>query len=86
LYFDGYIDGVDLQAVEYKNDKRQVMFFVATVGAGSVRDGVPYKQRWADEHLNVTTRDIPRLDLVLQYFSRSLKVEKIVKTDNTTSC
>jgi hypothetical protein len=69
------VDGVDLQATGYKYNKRRVLFFVATVDAGSVRDGVLYKQRWADEHLNVTTRDIPHPDLVSQYFSRSAKVD-----------
>jgi hypothetical protein len=69
------VDGVDLQAIGYKYNKRRVLFFVAIVGAGSVHDGVPYKQRWADEHLNVATRDIPRPDLVSQYSSRSPKVD-----------
>jgi hypothetical protein len=69
------VDGVDLQAIGYKYNKRRVLFFVATVGAGSVRGGVPYTQRWANEYMNVTTRDIPRPDLVSLYFSRSPKVD-----------
>jgi hypothetical protein len=68
-------DGVDLQAIGYEYNKRRVMFFVGIVGAGSVRDDVSVKQRWADDHPNVTTRDISRPELVSQYFSRNPKVD-----------
>ena len=54
------VDGVELMAVGYKYNRRKVLCFVATIGAGVTVDGEPYLQRWADEHGNVVTREIPR--------------------------
>eukprot|EP00873_Tetraselmis_striata_P006958 jgi/Tetstr1/427222/TSEL_017410.t1 len=65
------VEGVGLMAIGYKYNRRRVLFFLATEGAGGVHDGEPYVQCWADDLNNITTRHIPRPDVVSQYFTRS---------------
>ena len=69
------VDGVELLAIGYKYNKRKVLFFVATVGSGATTEGTPYIQRWADEHGNVLTRNIPRPAIVSTYFGISPRVD-----------
>eukprot|EP00873_Tetraselmis_striata_P028533 jgi/Tetstr1/448797/TSEL_036031.t1 len=69
------VEGVGLMAIGYKYNRRRVLFFLATEGAGGVHDGEPYVQRWADDLNNITTRHIPRPDVVSQYFARSPRVD-----------
>ena len=68
--------GRDLIAIGYKyNRKKKVLFFVRTPGAGSVdENGERYVQRWADDHGNIITRDIPRLAVLSKYFEVSPRV------------
>ena len=68
------VDGEDLVAVGYKYNRRKVLFFVATAGVADITDGEPYIQRWADEHMNLYTREVARPALISRYFKDSPKV------------
>ena len=59
--------GQDLVSIGYKYNRKKVLFFVATPGAGDIEDGQPYVQRWADEYNNIMTRDIPRPAVLSKY-------------------
>eukprot|EP00873_Tetraselmis_striata_P046182 jgi/Tetstr1/466446/TSEL_010974.t1 len=69
------MDGVDLVAVGYKHNKK-VIHFLATKGAAPTLDGDdPYKQRWLDEHGNLSYRDISCPKLCSNYFAAAPKVD-----------
>ena len=75
LVMEATVDNVKLVAIGYKYNRRKVLFFVATRGAGLTTPGVPYTQRWADEHGNMCVRDIPRPTIVSDYFDVSNRVD-----------
>lgn len=75
LVLTANVDGQDLVAVGYKYNRRKVLFFVSTAGVADITDGEPYVQRWADEHMNLCTREVPRPALISRYFSDSPKVD-----------
>jgi hypothetical protein len=52
------VEGVQLVAKGYKYNRRKVLFFISTLGAGGMADGNPYIQRWADDNDNIVTRAI----------------------------
>lgn len=61
-------DGVDLLAIGYKYNKRKVLCFLATKGAGHMGAGTPYVQRWKDDNNNTQTRYIARPEIIAKYF------------------
>jgi hypothetical protein len=69
------VEGVQLGATCYKYNRRKVLFFISTFGAGGMADGNPYIQRWADDNGNIVTRDISRPHVVSNYFERSPRVD-----------
>jgi hypothetical protein len=70
------VEGVQLVATCYLYNRRKVLCFISTVGAGGVADGNPYIQRWADDNGNIVTRAISRPHVVSNYFERSPRVDK----------
>jgi hypothetical protein len=70
------VDDVKLVAIGYKYNRRKVLFFVATSGVADILNGDPYVQRWADDHGNLCTRNVPRPVLISRYFKDSPKVDK----------
>ena len=75
LVMTANVAGQDLVAIGYKYNRRKVLFFVVTAGVADITDGEPYVQRWADEHMNLCTREVPRPALISRYFSDSPKVD-----------
>ena len=69
------VEGVQLVATGYKYNRRKVLFFISTVGAGGMADGNPYIQRRADDNGNIVTRAISRPHVVSNYFERSPRVD-----------
>jgi hypothetical protein len=69
------VNGQDLMAVGYKYNRRKVLFFVATRGAGVTTDGQPYLQRFPDAHGNLVVREVPRPAVVSKYFEVSPRVD-----------
>ena len=60
---------VDLVAIGYKYNKKRVLLFVTTKGAGSTKSGEPYKAKYNDAYGNVLHRDVPRPIVLNRYFS-----------------
>lgn len=78
IVLEGTVDGVQLLAIGYKYNRRKVLCFVATKGAGVTTNAQPYLQslqRWADIHGNVITKEIPRPAIISEYFSVSPKID-----------
>jgi hypothetical protein len=69
------VNGQNLLAVGYKYNRRKVLFFVATMGAGVTTNGAPYLQRFPDAHGNLVIREVPRPDVVSKYFEASPRVD-----------
>ena len=69
------VDSVDLVAIGYKYNRRKVLFFIATSGVADILNGDSYVQRWADDHGNLCTRNVPRPTLISRYFKDSPKVD-----------
>jgi hypothetical protein len=65
----------DLLAVGYKYNKRRVLCFLATTGAGHTEPGDPYEARWKDENGNTNSRDIPRPEVCSKYFNFSNSID-----------
>ena len=64
----GCYDGVELVATGYKYNKKAILFFISTTGAGSTVDGKPYEMKFADENGNIHIRLVPRPELVSFFF------------------
>jgi hypothetical protein len=75
LVLEATYQGVDLLAIGYKYNRRKVLFFVATRGAGTTTPGEPYVQRWADDHGNLCVREISRPAILSEYFAASNAVD-----------
>jgi len=66
---------VNLVCVGYKYNKKKVLTFVMTKGAGSTRMGEPYKARYPDKYGNVCCRHVSRPEIVSNYFKFSNVVD-----------
>jgi len=62
---------VDLICIGYKYNKKKVLTFVMTRGAGSSKNGEPYEARFPDKYGNVCVRHVARPDIVSNYFKFS---------------
>ena len=71
IVLESKIKGVDLLAIGYKYNKKKVLFFIATKGAGHTEPGEPYVAKWKDKNLNTLTREVPRPEIVSKYFQKS---------------
>ena len=67
--------GVKLVALGYKYNKRKVLCFITTEGAGNTMNGNPYIQRWPDEHGNLHMREVARPAVVSEYFEASPRID-----------
>ena len=63
--------GVPLMAIGYKYNKKKVLTFVGTRGAGSTNQGEPYEARFPDKYGNVCVRHVARPSIVSHYFNYS---------------
>jgi len=77
LVLTANVEGVDLVAIGYKYNRRKVLFFISTSGVANILNGEPYVQRWADDHGNLCTRNVPRPALISRYFKDPPKVDKV---------
>ena len=69
-------ENVDLVAIGYKYNKKKVLTFVTTKGAGSTCKGEPYKAKFNDAYGNVLERHIGRPSLLNTYFIESNEVDR----------
>lgn len=67
--------GTSLVAIGYKYNKKSVLYFVSTPGAGTTEDGEPYEMKWADEHGNINVRHVPRPEVISHFFQHSNSVD-----------
>ena len=64
-------EGIDLVCVGYKYNKKTVLTFVFTKGAGSTAPGESYEARFPDKYGNVCVRHVSRPALMAYYFKYS---------------
>ena len=64
-------EGVDLVSLGYKYNKKKVLTFVYSKGAGSSAAGKPYEARFPDKYGNVCIRHVARPQVVSTYFEFS---------------
>jgi len=69
------VDEVDLVSIGYKYNKKKLLTFVMTKGAGSTRPGEPYVARFPDSFGNVCIRHIARPAVISHFFDASNKVD-----------
>ena len=62
-------DNVPLIAVGYKYNKKKVLHFIMTEGAGSTHGGVPYLCQFRNKNGTVVKKKIPRPDFISKYFA-----------------
>ncbi len=60
-----------LIAVGYKYNSKKVLFFIASERAGSTVNGKPYEMKYQDCYGNIAYRNIPRPEMISQYFEDS---------------
>ena len=68
-------EGVDLICIGYKYNKKKVLTFVLTKGAGATTHGEPYEARFPDKFGNVYIRHVARPDIISNYFKFSNVVD-----------
>ena len=64
-------EGVPLVSIGYKYNKKNVLTFILTRGAGKTTDGEPYEARFPDKYGNVCIRLVRRPEILLNYFKYS---------------
>ena len=64
-------EDVDVVAIGYKYNKKTVLQFVITRGAGTTEPGNPYEARFPDKFGNVCTRHVLRPHVIAMYFKYS---------------
>ena len=69
------IDSVSLVCIGYKYNKRNILTFIFTKGAGSTAQGDPYEARFPDKFGNVCVRHVARPSILSTYFQVSNKVD-----------
>ena len=60
--------GIDLVCIGYKYNKKKVLTFILSKGAGSTLEGEPYEARFPDRFGNVCIRHVARPQVVSNYF------------------
>ena len=66
---------VELLAIGYNYNKRKVVCFLATKGAGHTEPGTPYEARWKDVNCNTHSREVNCPEVVAKYFEFNHKVD-----------
>ena len=64
-------EDIDLISIGYKYNKKKVLTFIATKGAGSTDAGEPYEARFPDKFGNVCVRNVARPSIISNYFNFS---------------
>ena len=63
------INNTGLLAIGYKYNRRKVLCFLTTKGAGHTKaEKAYYKTRWKDENNNTQSRGVPRSEICSKYF------------------
>ena len=57
----------DLVCIGYKYNKKKVLWFTMTRGAGSTEAGVPYEARFLNKHNTVCIHHVSRPDCISNY-------------------
>lgn len=68
-------EGVELVCIGYKYNKKSVLTFISTRGAGSTKEGEPYEARFPDKFGNMCVRHVARPEVVSNYFKFSNVVD-----------
>ena len=71
-------DGIELVSIGYKYNKKTVLTFLTTRGAGSTLSGEPYEARFPDQYGNLCVRHVARPQVISTYF----KYSNVVDTHN----
>ena len=66
-----HCEELDLYAIGYKYNKKKVLHFIMTPGAGSTAPGEAYQVRYSDGFGNLNTRSVLRPQVVTDYFKGS---------------
>lgn len=66
---------VDLVCIGYKYNKRTILTFLFTLGAGSSTAGEPYQARFPDKFGNLCICHVARPQMVSKYFKYSNVVD-----------
>ena len=64
-------EDIELCAVGCKCNKRKVMMFLFTKGAGHTEPGAPHEAKWKDEHGMNAVRHVPRPEVCAKCFQNS---------------
>ena len=75
ITLESEIDNVSLVCIGFKYNKRNVLTFICTKGAGSTAKGDPYEARFPDKFGNVCVRHVARPSILGTYFQVSNKVD-----------
>jgi Transposase IS4 len=75
LVLETTIDGVDVVAVGYKYNKKRVNCFVFSKGSGHTEPGECYEVKWKDDNGNTRHRDVPRPQVVANYYKNSNTID-----------
>ena len=69
--------GVDLICIGYKYNKKKIIHFILTTGAGSTESGKPYKATFNDSYVNVHVRYVGRPKVINLFFNHSNVVDNL---------
>ena len=69
------VQNIRMVALGYKYNRRKILYFVMTKGAGSTLPGSAYVAKFADSFGNVRSRLIGRPACLSRYFSKSAKID-----------
>ena len=64
-------DEVELLAIGYKYNKKKVLCFLCTKGAGHTEPGAPYKACWKDLKGNTNSCDVDCPKVVAEYLDNN---------------
>ena len=68
-------EGAPLVAIGYKYNKKKVLSFITTRGAGSTKPGEPYVANFPDCFGNLCTRNVSRPQVLSEYFKYSNTID-----------
>jgi hypothetical protein len=66
---------VKLIAIGYKYNKKRTLQFIMSENAGSTKSGDPYQMKFSDDNGNMHSRDVPRPQVISDYFRESNYVD-----------
>lgn len=75
LVLESKIEGKKLYACGYKYNRRKVLTFLFSAGAGHTCKGTPYRAKWKDDNGNTVHKFVDRPDVIARYFANSNAVD-----------